>query len=273
MLPSTFHFTQSSLQDYVDCPRRFQLRYIESQAWPGIEAEPFLDHEHFLERGSRFHRLVERHQLGLDSALLESSIVDLDALEWWRAYLDFDFLHSLKGARYPEFTLVGELDGHRIAATYDLLVVVPDGRLVIFDWKTYRRTPSRQQLADRVQTRLYRYLAVSAGLPLFGHEVLVSSVSMVYWIVSDPTSPFVFEYSVREYAEDRAFLYGLFVSLRLHQGEWSKVAGESFCRFCMFRSLCGRGFVGGLEEVGIESDNIAGLGFDFGLGDVEEVGF
>lgn len=27
-LPGSFHFTQSSLQDYLDCPRRFQLRYV-----------------------------------------------------------------------------------------------------------------------------------------------------------------------------------------------------------------------------------------------------
>lgn len=273
MLPSTFHFTQSSLQDYVDCPRRFQLRYIESQAWPGVEAEPFLDHENFLERGSRFHRLVERHQLGLDAALIEQNITDPDVLDWWHAYLGFDLVHQLEGERYPEFTLVGELDGHRLAATYDLLVVAPDGRLVIFDWKTYRRTPSRSQLADRVQTRLYRYLAVSAGLSLFGHEVRPEAVSMVYWIVSDPASPLVFDYSGVDFAEDRAVLSGLFVSFGLHQGEWSKVSDEAFCRFCTFRSLCARGFAGSAESFSKEVDNIAGLEFDFGLGGVEEIGF
>jgi hypothetical protein len=39
-LPYSFHFTQSSLQDYLDCPRRFQLRYVLDQPWPAVESEP-----------------------------------------------------------------------------------------------------------------------------------------------------------------------------------------------------------------------------------------
>ncbi len=38
-LPSDFQFSQSSLQDYVDCPWRFYLRYIRQLAWPAIVAE------------------------------------------------------------------------------------------------------------------------------------------------------------------------------------------------------------------------------------------
>ena len=30
ILPVNFTFSQSSLQDYTDCPRRFQLRYIDA---------------------------------------------------------------------------------------------------------------------------------------------------------------------------------------------------------------------------------------------------
>ena len=80
MLPETFHFTQSNLQDYVDCQRRFQLRYVQGQAWPGVQAEPFLEHEDFLERGEQFHRLVQRHQLGLNPELIVRTITDPDVL-------------------------------------------------------------------------------------------------------------------------------------------------------------------------------------------------
>ena len=39
-LPDDFHFSQGSLQDYVDCQRRFQLRYLMKLAWPAVDAEP-----------------------------------------------------------------------------------------------------------------------------------------------------------------------------------------------------------------------------------------
>ena len=58
MLDPEFEFSQGSLQDYVDCQRRFQLRYVERQAWPAVEAEPFLEREEHSEQGRRFHRLI-----------------------------------------------------------------------------------------------------------------------------------------------------------------------------------------------------------------------
>ena len=39
LLPPDFHFSQRSLQDYVDCRRRFQLRYLQHLAWPAVEAK------------------------------------------------------------------------------------------------------------------------------------------------------------------------------------------------------------------------------------------
>ena len=58
-LPPTFTFSQSSLQDYFDCPRRFQLRYIEQVAWPAVETEPMLENERRQQAGLHFHRLVQ----------------------------------------------------------------------------------------------------------------------------------------------------------------------------------------------------------------------
>jgi hypothetical protein len=54
LLPLDFQFSQGSLQDYVDCRRRFQLRYLDQLAWPAVEAEPLLEHEQrYLRNDSR----------------------------------------------------------------------------------------------------------------------------------------------------------------------------------------------------------------------------
>ena len=49
ILPN-FVFSQSSLQDYVDCARRFELRYIDELRWPAVVAEPSETHEAHMQR-------------------------------------------------------------------------------------------------------------------------------------------------------------------------------------------------------------------------------
>lgn len=40
LLPDTFAFSQSSLQAFADCARRFWLAYVQQLPWPAIEAAP-----------------------------------------------------------------------------------------------------------------------------------------------------------------------------------------------------------------------------------------
>ena len=278
MLPVSFSFSQSSLQDYADCPRRFQLRYVQSQAWPGVQAEPLVEHDRQLERGERFHRLVQRHQLGMDAAVLGGSIGDdPDLSAWWQAYLGFSYLHALDGRRYPEYTLSTTVAGARLTATFDLLVVVPGERMVIFDWKTYRRRPSRAWFESRLQTRVYRYVVVRAGVGLVGSELAPDQVSMVYWVAGDPGEPVALDYDAAQFSRDEGYLAALVEEILGASGAevWSLTSDESRCRFCEYRSLCDRGVVAGsLQEPSIMLDNITVEGgLVLGLGDVEEVGF
>ncbi len=269
-LPDTFKFSQSNLQDYVDCARRFQLRYVESQTWPAVQAEPLLEYERHLERGAEFHRLIERHQLGVDASLLEVGISDPDLLEWWRAYLNFSYLHRLEGRRYPEYTLSAHVGGVVLVATFDLLVV--GERVVIFDWKTYSHRPSLQWFEARLQTRVYPFVVCSSG---YSPE----QVSMVYWLAGVSGESVVVPYDSARFGRDRAYLEGLVadVARRVESLEdvWWLTADVGRCRFCEYRSLCDRGGVGGdFEEVSMVDDNIAlGEGVVLGLLDVEELGF
>ncbi len=64
-LPDTFQFSQSSLQDYVDCPRRFQLRHILMQPWPALLTEDSHRFDHHVQRGRDFHRLAHQYALGI----------------------------------------------------------------------------------------------------------------------------------------------------------------------------------------------------------------
>jgi hypothetical protein len=64
-IPPTFTFSQSSLQAFEDCPRRFWLAYIEQLPWPAVEASPVQEHEALMRQGEHFHRLVQRTEIGI----------------------------------------------------------------------------------------------------------------------------------------------------------------------------------------------------------------
>ena len=69
-LPDDFVFSQSALQDYVDCPRRFELRYLLDVRWPALETEPALQHEIGMMKGQEFHHLLHQHALGVPAEAL-----------------------------------------------------------------------------------------------------------------------------------------------------------------------------------------------------------
>src|SRR3972149_5455498 len=84
-----FQFSQASLSDYLDCARRFQLRYVLEQEWPAVESEPLIGAERLPDLGRRFHRLIQQHVHGLPvDALTRSASADPDLARWWSRYLE-----------------------------------------------------------------------------------------------------------------------------------------------------------------------------------------
>ena len=86
MLKENFQFSQASLQDYADCPRRFQLRYLQQLAWPAMETEPVEEQEKRIQLGQDFHRLVQQHLTGIPEDILDQAVVNPDLERWWRNY-------------------------------------------------------------------------------------------------------------------------------------------------------------------------------------------
>ncbi len=276
MLPDGFTFNQANLQDFVDCPRRFQLRYVQGQQWPAVAAEPLSEHEAFVRRGAQFHRSVERHQLGLPAAEIAAGLDDPVLHTWWDAYLGFEMLHALPGERFPELRLSAELFGVRAMAALDLVVVEPGSRVTIFDWKTYGHVPRREWLASRLQTVLYLYLLAAVGPEMWGDWLKPELLSMVYWFPVKPDSPVVFSYSRQQCQEAGDRLAGLIQAILVggEGGIWPLTSETRLCEYCQFRSRCGRGIAAGaFGEFGELDEMAADAGGILAFEDVEEVGF
>jgi hypothetical protein len=266
-----FTFSQGSLQDYVDCPRRFELRYLLRVAWPAPVAEPMLDFERHTHDGEAFHRLVHQHILGLPGRQLGACIgaEQTDLARWWESYLGEAPLESTPdaGRRYPEFVLVARAAGERLMAKYDLVTVRPGECATIIDWKTATHRPSRDGLALRLQTRVYRYALVQSGARLNdGQPWRPGQVAMLYWFAEYPQEPERLEYSEAAYGADGVYLARLIEQIKATPADAFAQAGDDrVCGYCVYRSLCERGTAAADMEAADDdtAEHVSPEGLDF----------
>jgi len=271
--PPDFQFSQHNLQDYEDCPRRFELRYLERREWPALQSEPVLEMERRAEMGRRFHNLVHQASLGLPDPAIQTQLADPDLVAWWDAYRSSSLLASLPNLRRPEFTLSAPFGGYRLVAKYDLLAVEPGQRAVIVDWKTSPRAIPRTTLARRMQTRVYPLLLVEAGQVVNqGHPLLPEQIEMIYWFTAQPEHPVHFHYSLKQYQSDREDLQAILREIVARPaGQFPLTLDGRKCLYCVYRSLCNRGVRAGAldeEDLELEPEDTIELPFEQ-IGEIE----
>jgi hypothetical protein len=257
-LPDNFQFSQSNLQDYVDCPRRFQLRYVLMQPWPSLITSSPLEFERYMQQTADFHRLARQYAHGIDRGQLAATIHDEPLQSWWHTFLDHpppDLPQTFPNPETrPELMLSAPVliprPGYRLVARFDLLVAEPGGCLVIVDWKAVRKLPSRTALARRLQTRVYRYLAVEAGAAFNGGQrPQPERVEMVYWFAAHGGATERFPYDSAQHTADRAYLTSLVGEIAAREELiWPLTPNQELCRLCNYRSLCERGVKPGFPE-------------------------
>ena len=264
-LPEGFHFSQTNLQDYRECPRRFQLRYKLGLAWPAIESEPALEREQFLERGSRFHRLAQQILAGVPPAAALQTAREPRLREWLENFIEFAERQGLTAQPWyrAEIGLSAPLGKFRLGAKYDLLARNRRGEFTIFDWKTSEQPPNRRRLQESMQTRVYPYLLAKAGAALDdGKPVEPERIELTYWFASYPDEAARFPYSRVQLAQDEAFLSDLIEEIAGLE-DFLLTVDERRCAFCAYRSLCNRGEQAGLLDELDEEPGALDLGFDF----------
>jgi len=281
-------FSQSSLQDYVDCRRRFLLRHLLRLPWPAVQSEPVIENEAYMYKGQLFHHLAQQVLEGVPAARLDGAVAgDPELQTWWEAFLPLG--EQLLATRLPaaaptdalllpEISLSAPHGAYRLLAKFDLLAGAP-GSFTIYDWKTSRKRPRRAWLKDRLQTRVYPFLLAFAGNAMnLGQPIPPDAIELVYWFAADPHESERFPYSLSQYEADRAYLSGLITEIESRvaalppqalgvagrppalttdmltamDAGFPRTPHEERCAFCVYRSLCDRG-----ERAGLLSDSEA----------------
>lgn len=263
-LPENFDFSQSNLQDYLDCHYRFYLRYIKHMKWPALVVDDAVDFEQRGQTGARFHRLLQQYLLGLPEDRL-SDLASADpakeVIEWWQNFL-VNVPPWLSGRQFVETTLSTTLAGRRLIAKYDLILIQDDENFAIFDWKTSRKRPRKDWLMERVQTRIYRFVLTEAGSNLAEQKPAApEAVTMNYWFAPQPEILVSLPYTQKAYEEDVQFFTALIEEiLGREEDHFLKTKDLDKCRYCVFRSHCDRGVGAGdlesFEDFQIEPEDL-----------------
>ncbi len=236
--------SQGKLEAFLTCQRRFYLRSLRRLPWP---AEPLGDEsEEALARGQQFHRVMERHFLGLD--ITPEEIDDGRVQHWWQAFRTSN-LAVPSGQRLPEHRLTVPLGGHLLLGRFDLLIVgEQDGQPFahIFDWKTGRARPENKLRQDW-QTRLYLALLAEGGGALWaqggnGRSLSPDRVSMTYWYAAEPDTPRTIRYTSAWHTQNWADIQAIVVQIdaALDQDNWPLTNNWDECRRCAYQVYCGR---------------------------------
>lgn len=272
ILRQPFTFSQSSLQDYADCPRRFQLRYIDQLTWPAVESEPVVENEHRQQEGQIFHRLVQQHLLGLPTENLARLANTPNLARWWENYTASDL--GLGGYRtFSESTLSAPLGAHRLLAKYDLIALdAKKEKAVIVDWKTYAKRPREEWMSARWQTRVYRALLAMTGDHLNGGQPIgPEQIEIIYWYADFPSEPARFKYTSAQFKRDWSAIEKVVKEISSTK-EFPMTEDEKMCRFCVYRSYCDRGKqAGAMDEA--EAEMESETAFDVNFEQVGEIEF
>lgn len=241
---TSLRLSQQHLNLLSLCPRKFQYTYLDQ-----LVAPTHPDQEERLAWGSRFHLLMQQHELGLPVDTLLTGDEELK-------HCYHDFLHAAADILMPQAdqnqTIFREAEHQRtLNFGSDLLVVVYDLIIAeteqarILDWKTYPRPQTKKHLEKNWQTRLYPFVFIETT------DYQPEQISMTYWFVkpSKKQSPqsLNFPYNQKKHQKTQKDLTHLINQLhqyleRYQQGEpFPQVdLNEDYCQSCQFAIRCQR---------------------------------
>ena len=247
-LKEDFVFNPSNLQDYVDCPYRFYLKYVLRLSWPAPLTDDDLLLEKTLRHGQALHKLIFQQSIGMPNEWLSVCAEQEGVTEWWNNYRTFGMKTVEKEALgfedvhyYYEIPLQVELNGYRLSGVLDLLIMGREEKACIFDWKSGGKMAYpklRERLAARIQTQCYPLLVYLARhLPLDSHKI--EAVSMIYWFAGNPHLPIEFKFDKKELESLRNKFSDLLQQISKEK-DFEKTAQMKHCIPCSYRTYCER---------------------------------
>jgi len=235
LIPSNFVFSQSSLQTFDYCPRRFYLRYLKKLVWP---AQMVSEQNQSKDRdaGVRFHQLIHQYFLGFELETLRK-IADYDSdsrmMAWFENFLQSPFAH-LPGNLNPEKSFKTEIAGYQLIAKVDLLQN-HDNQIKIYDWKTSQKLPKASSLLKQAQSKVYPLVISKAIAPK------IQNLCLIYWEANFPNQTIELESNLSDWQKfENELSDQIREIIGLKEEEFVMTDDLQKCGWCEYRSFCHR---------------------------------
>lgn len=232
------HLSAMALGTYQMCHLRFRYRYIDNLYWSRIwGSSP--EERRAVEVGQNFHLMARRYYAGVEPAHVADP-VDQAQLDHWLSLMQGFLPRTFDREFYPELELRLNRPDMKLMAKFDLVVVDPDGRATIFDWKTEKRLPRRPYLLKSAQTLVYRYMLVAAGGQYSPRgRFKPEEISMIYWNPNHPAKWERLDYSEAQFVKDEVYLQSKVAEiLRTPRDMFIATTDEGTCRRCEYQMIC-----------------------------------
>lgn len=138
----------SSIATFLDCPRKWYIRYVLGERTPPTPA---------MLHGTRVHKDIEEYYLRQKDEPETIEAIEAKASGLFPDRYSVDPRH----VEYKAEALGLELHGLRFLGFIDLPYMTPDGEIAVIDWKTrssFTYMPDAVELLDDIQGRLYAWI-------------------------------------------------------------------------------------------------------------------
>ncbi len=227
---SNFLYTQSSLATFEACPYKFKLRYFQGLYW----SEDDEMRESF-RRGNEFHLVAERYYMGMEDMM--GKVGDEKLLE------DLENLKKTYPLRdgwryYPEYEIRYNEEGIRLLGRYDLILVKPQNKLQIVDFKTNRRRLEEKDVAENLQTRIYLFLLWENYNLILENARRIKNLEMVYYQTEHLDGNITIKYDEKKHEENKKYIKKIMEKIESFSFEGLEKQRVSHCRVCEFEKIC-----------------------------------
>lgn len=230
---SQMYFSQHALATFDSCALKFRFRYMDGLYWPSTWAGDPKQLE-AVEQGQLFHLAARRYYSGIPAGPLEEPVKS-----WFRKLERFR-PRTEEAAFLPEQEIRLDAGGLKLMVKLDLLMVLPDGRGVIYDWKTTPHRPKASFFSRSLQTVVYRYVLKQAGHKYSPRGIFSpEDISIIYWNPRFPDEFVTLAYSREDFKRDEKILRKMIEEIKNKPyEEFFATADEQKCSHCVYAPIC-----------------------------------
>lgn len=233
-----FLYTQNSISTFKTCPLKFKKRYLDNLKW---DSKTNAEINKQIEIGKEFHLIACRYFLNVDTELENTE--NNGALDTWVQNLKYDFPKNPQFRYLPEYKIRMAWNNIRLEANYDLLIISPDNKIEIWDFKTHNEKSNNKNLANKLiesfQTAIYMYVLKNNAKLLIGDEIKCNDISMHYWQPQPKKIISTISYDAPIYGRHEQLIKNVIEDIFNYDYDaFDKELYKENCRYCEFNWLC-----------------------------------